>query len=158
MAANEKVNTVVVESNFGDGMFTQLLRPVLAKVHPCDVDEVRNNKQKELRVIDTLEPVMNQHRLVIDKAIVLADIEAEPAHQLFHQMTRITRDKGALAHDDLIDALAGAVAYFGSRLDIDTSTAEERHKADALDRELERFFDGMGMGGTVGRPNWTDHM
>ena len=53
-AADHKVNHVVVEANFGDGMFTELLKPVLAKIHPCQVEEVKHSRQKEARIIDGL--------------------------------------------------------------------------------------------------------
>ena len=62
IAKEEQVNEIIVESNFGDGMFNQLFMPVLNKVHPVTMSEVRHNKQKERRIIDVLEPVMNQHR------------------------------------------------------------------------------------------------
>ena len=63
------VNEVVIESNFGDGMFLQLLKPVLNKTHPCATSEVNNRTQKEQRIIDTLEPVMMQHRLIINTSV-----------------------------------------------------------------------------------------
>jgi len=56
-------------------MFDQLLRPILKKVYPCTIEEVRSSKQKELRIIDTMEPLMNQHKLIIDKELLLGDIE-----------------------------------------------------------------------------------
>ena len=62
IAKEEQVNEIIVESNFGDGMFNQLFMPVLNKVHPY-MSEVRHNTQKERRIIDVLDPVMNQHRL-----------------------------------------------------------------------------------------------
>ena len=65
IAKEHKVNMVLIESNFGDGMFTELLKPFLKKTYPVTVEEVRHSKQKELRIIDTLEPVLNQHKLVI---------------------------------------------------------------------------------------------
>jgi hypothetical protein len=46
-------------------MFLQFLKPVMAKVYPVTMEEVRNSIQKQKRIIDTLEPVMNQHRLVV---------------------------------------------------------------------------------------------
>ena len=51
-------------------MFNQLFMPVLNKVHPVTMSEVRHNTQKERRIIDVLEPVMNQHRLVMDKKVI----------------------------------------------------------------------------------------
>lgn len=74
IAKKHNVNTIYTESNFGDGMFDQLLKPILAKVHPATMEEVRSSKQKELRIIDTMEPLLNQHRLVFDKTMVKKDI------------------------------------------------------------------------------------
>jgi hypothetical protein len=119
IAKEQEVNYVVIESNFGDGMATALLKPVMAKIHPCEIEEVRHNVQKEKRIIDTLEPIMNSHRLVVDDLLIKEDFKLEPDHQLFRQMTRITRDKGALRHDDQIDALAIAANYWVERMDRD---------------------------------------
>ena len=66
----EQVNEIIVESSFGDGMFNQLFMPVLNKVHPVTMGEVRHNTQKERRIIVVLEPVMNQHRLVMAKKVI----------------------------------------------------------------------------------------
>ena len=38
---------------------------------------------------------MNTHRLVIDEDLIRKDFQLPPDHQLFRQMTRVTRDKGA---------------------------------------------------------------
>ena len=146
IAKKNDVNHVVIESNFGDGMATALLKPIMAKIHPCEVEEVRHNIQKEKRIIDTLEPIMNGHRLVVDDLLIKEDFKLEPNHQLFRQMTRITRDKGALRHDDQIDALAIAANAWVERMDRDQILSYNQHKEDLLDRELERFMES-----TIGR-------
>ena len=146
IAKQQNVNYVVIESNFGDGMATQLLKPIMASVHPCEIEEIRHNIQKEKRIIDTLEPLMNSHRLVIDDILIKEDFKLEPDHQLFRQMTRITRDRGALRHDDQIDALAIAANYWVERMDRDTVLSYQQHKDDLLDRDLERFMEN-----TIGR-------
>jgi hypothetical protein len=158
VASAEKVHTVLIESNFGDGMFTQLFKPVLQKVHLCTVEDVRHSKQKELRIIDTLEPILNQHRLVVDKAIVQADMQGEVEHQLFYQLTRVTRDKGALAHDDLLDALAGAAAHFLQDIDLDTGDAERRFLEDKMDEEIARFMAQVDVSWGPSQPNWCDQI
>lgn len=145
IARREKVNDILIESNFGDGMFTQLFRPYLARIYPCNVEEIRHSKQKELRIIDTLEPILNSHRLVVDKSLVVNDLKTDDRnHQLFYQLSRVTRDRNALKHDDLLDALAGAVAYWVDRLDQDMSTVEEDHKREAIDRELDKWLRDVG--------------
>jgi hypothetical protein len=146
IAKKQNVNYIVIESNFGDGMATQLLKPMMASVHPCEIEEVRHNIQKEKRIIDTLEPLMNSHRLVVDDLLIKEDFKLEPDHQLFRQMTRLTRDKGALRHDDQIDALAIAANYWVERMDRDQTLSYQQHKEDLLDRDLEKFMET-----TIGR-------
>jgi len=141
IAKRQNVNYVVIESNFGDGMATQLLKPVMSKIHPCEIEEVRHSIQKEKRIIDTLEPIMNTHRLVVDHDIIKKDFELPPDHQLFRQMTRLTRDKGALRHDDQIDALSIAANYWVERMDRDQVLAFDQHKEELLDLELDRFME-----------------
>ena len=46
IAKKQDVNYVVIESNFGDGMATQLLKPVMSRIHPCEIEEVRHSIQK----------------------------------------------------------------------------------------------------------------
>ena len=153
IAKKQDVNYVVIESNFGDGMATQLLKPVMSRIHPCEIEEVRHSIQKEKRIIDTLEPIMNTHRLVVDEDIIKQDFQLPPDHQLFRQLTRITRDKGALRHDDQLDALAIAANYWVERMDRDQILAFDQHKEEMLDRELELFME-TAIGDKPRGDNW----
>lgn len=147
IAKNNKVNEIIVESNFGDGMFTELFKPVIHKVYEVTINEVRHSKQKELRIIDTLEPVMNQHRLVIDPKVIERDwqsvqnysTEKAPKYTLAYQMTRITKERGALAHDDRLDALSMAIAYWVEQMASDVDKAIVDRKEELLMETLERF-------------------
>lgn len=150
IAATHKVKEIIVEENFGDGMFSALLRPVLQKVYPCTVTEVKHYGQnKESRICDVLEPVIGAHKLVVDRRVIEQDyrsvehLPAEVAYQyrLIYQLTRITRDKGALAHEDRLDALAMAVAYWVEHLAKDTDEAARDAQEEALKAELERFME-----------------
>ena len=143
-AKTHGVNFIGVESNFGDGMFTQLFKPILSKIHPCEIEETRAQGQKELRIIDTLEPVMNQHRLVVDQEVIRKDFtenEDTPWFSLFYQMTRITKDRGALKHDDRLDALEGAVKYWTEQLAVDADDAAQSHREEQLDQDLRKFME-----------------
>lgn len=134
------VNEIVIEGNFGDGMFSQLFKPVLNDIHPCSVTEVKNYAQKEARIIDTLEPVMMRHKLIIHKQVIIDDYqvyENAPAYSLIYQMTRLSRDRGALAHDDRLDALCMAVAYWLAVMDRD----EEIGMQEQIEAKLEQWLD-----------------
>lgn len=155
LAKRYSVKQVVVESNFGDGMFLKLLTPYLLRIHPVTTEEVRHSVQKEKRIIDTLEPVMNQHRLVVDADLIRRDYENtngyahDHAHkyQLFYQLTRITKERGALVKDDRLDVLAMAVAYWVEQMSKDIQSSIKEHRDKLMDEELEKF-----MGQVFGQP------
>jgi hypothetical protein len=154
IAKDHRVNYCVIESNFGDGMFSELFKPYLRKIHPMTLEEVRHNIQKERRIIDTLEPVMNQGRLIVNRSVIEHDFlstkhlppEEALKYQLFYQMTRISKDKGCLAHDDRLDALSMAVGYWSNQMAQDADAQIARRKQQALDKELQDFMEY-----TVGR-------
>ena len=146
IAKEYKVNKVVVESNFGDGMFTSLLTPVLNAIYPVATEEIRNNIQKEKRIIDTLEPLMNQHRLVFDYSAIKKDVEfalSEPKniyYSLIYQLSHITYDRGALVHDDRLDVLAMGVQFWNDYgiLKQDSDDALNIYKKKKIEDELKR--------------------
>jgi hypothetical protein len=165
-AKEHKVNLILIESNFGDGMYSQLLRPHLARIYPCTVEEVRHNQQKELRIIETLEPVMNQHRLIVDPKVILRDYESAkelyspdkaPQFMLFYQLSRISKQRGSLKHDDRLDAFAMVVRHFTDKLGNDQENQEKRRKEELFDDYVDQFVKEMG-GSTNGGANWQSRM
>ena len=123
-----EVNEVVVEANFGDGMFTKVMTPIFSKIHPCAITEVKNTKQKELRIIDTLEPVLMRHKLIVNRSVIENDYrryETNQAYSLIYQMTRMCRDKNAIAHDDRLDAVTMATSYWLDNMDVDSNRLPE---------------------------------
>lgn len=144
LAKDHKVNSVLIEKNFGGGMFAALLKPQLTKIYPCTITEVDAVGQKEVRIIDTLEPVMNQHRLVIDRSVIEKELEEQsPAFSLMFQMSRLTKERGALEHDDRLDALAHAVKHFQTQMASDTEDAAETQREQVEREFFERYVDSM---------------
>jgi hypothetical protein len=83
---------------------------------------------------------LNKHRLVVYERVIHEDLKSEdPRYKLFYQLTRITRDKGALIFDDRVDALAIAVGYWARVLGQDRAKAEEDHREQLLRKDLEDF-------------------
>lgn len=154
IAKIHQVNMVLVESNFGDGMFTELLKPYLENTYPVTIEEVRHSKQKEARIIDTLEPVMNQHRLIIDPKVIQRDYdstqhmppERAAKYMLTYQMTRITKSRGALAHDDRLDVLAMAVQYWVDQMAANADKQIAARKDELLEQELDKFMSHFNVG------------
>ena len=155
IARDNKINTIIVEQNFGGGMFAELLKPFLMRYHPCELKDVRNTKTKELRIIDTLEPVMNSHRLIIDRKVIEKDFRSnnnEPPErrlklQLVYQLSRISRHKGSLVHDDLVDSLAGAVAYWTEYMAQDEDKNIRNRKDQLLMTHLQNW--GSSLNNTI---------
>lgn len=162
IAKDHKVNMVLIESNFGDGMFNELIKPFLRKIYPVTIEEVRHNIQKEKRIIDTLEPVMNQHRLIIDPKVIQQDFDSvqhRPPEQasrymLTYQMSRITRNRGSLAHDDRLDALAMGVAYWVEQMAADVDREILDRKEQLLLDELDKFVNGYNVNSQPRANTW----
>ena len=132
-----------------DGMFTALFIPILKKLgYQCEVEEIRHNTQKEKRIIDTLEPVMNQHRLIVDKKVIEDDavsikaypLEKQQQYSLFYQMTRITKDRGCLNHDDRLDCLAMMVADCLEMMSVDADEKIQQRLDDEYEIYIEYVF------------------
>jgi hypothetical protein len=144
------VTKLLIETNFGDGIVAELFRKHLQQTKQAiDIEEVRANVRKEDRIIDTLEPVLNQHKLIVNRSVVEWDFnsnkEAAPEtrllYMLFYQMSRMCREKGAVKHDDRLDSLAQGVKYFTDALAISAyETVKLRKQEDWLDMQ-ESWLD-----------------
>ena len=114
-----------------------------------DVEEVRANVRKEDRIIDSLEPVMNQHRLVVDKSVIEWDYasnkneapELRLMYMLFYQMGRMCREKGAIKHDDRLDCLAQGVKYFTDAMSISAHETVKQRKRDEWASMMTEFLE-----------------
>ena len=144
------VTKLVIETNFGDGIVCELFKKHLQMTgQAIDVEEVRANVRKEDRIIDSLEPVMNQHRLVVDKKVVEWDYasntdeapEKRLQYMLFYQMGRMCREKGAIRHDDRLDCLAQGIKYFTDALSISAHEAIKTRKREEWESLLQDFLD-----------------
>ena len=143
-------NTLVVETNFGDGIVSELFKKHIQQTKQrIHIDEVRANVRKEDRIIDSLEPVLNQHRLVVDRGVIEWDYrsnedsppESRLLYMLFYQMSRMCRMKFAVKHDDRIDCLAMGVKYFTDALSISAQEQINLRKREEWDDILEQFLD-----------------
>lgn len=61
-------------------------------------------------------------------------------------MTRITKTRGALAHDDRLDVLAMAVQYWVDQMASDADVQIASRKEELLDTELDKFMSHMNVG------------
>jgi hypothetical protein len=144
------VTSLVIETNFGDGIVGELFKKHLINTNQnIDIEEVRANVRKEDRIIDSLEPVLNQHRLIVDRSVIdwdYASNKDSPAEErllymLFYQMSRMCREKRAVKHDDRLDCLAQGVKYFTDALSISAQDQIRLRKSEEWSNMLEEFLD-----------------
>ena len=136
VAKEAKPNIVIIEQNFGHGAHAAALKPLFIKHYPVEIEEVHVTGQKELRIIDCLEPVISSGRMVISPQVLIDDwemtaqypTEKRVLYSFLHQLAMITRDKGCLAHEDRLDALASAVRHVVGQLDYDTKIVQDAKK------------------------------
>ena len=144
------VTKLLIETNFGDGMVGELFRKHLQQTKQAiDIEEVRANVRKEDRIIDSLEPVLNQHRLIVDRKVIEWDFKSNPdeapenrlMYMLFYQMSRMCREKGAVKHDDRLDCLAQGVKYYTDALAISAYEAVKTRKQDDWKDMMDEWLD-----------------
>ena len=152
---------VTIESNFGGEMLSELLRPLIARQTvkaedaneefpegwSCSILLEHASGQKEVRIINQIEPVMNQHRLVIDRSLAKDD-------KLMYQLTRLTQERNCLEHDDRIEALANCVGRFRMNLSQDQDRQKKRFQENLWREEQARRH---GKRTQIQRPVWVMH-
>jgi hypothetical protein len=157
-ARHHRATEIYIEDNFGQGMFQPLFEPVLAASFIEDDDDeeigtqwptsmvkrehkgwkavcetIRVTGQKEIRIIDALEPPMNSHRIVIDRNVAQNT-------ELQRQLTRITRQRNSLPHDDELESLAMCVLQWQYELSQDPEGAADRLRSRWLaDKQREHL-------------------
>jgi hypothetical protein len=144
------VTKLVIETNFGDGIVSELFKKHLQQTKQAiDIEEVRANVRKEDRIIDSLEPVLNQHRLVVDRKVIEWDFASNPdeapesrlLYMLFYQMSRMCREKGAVKHDDRLDCLAQGIKYFTDSLAISAYESVKLRKQEDYKDLMDEWLD-----------------
>jgi hypothetical protein len=142
-----KPNIVQIEKNYGNGALSHNLYPVMRRTYesnggsynaPPAIEDVWESGQKELRIIDVLEPVIARHHLIVADDIWERDVsttqhyamDKRSSYSFLHQLSRITRDKGCLGHDDRLDAVAGAVRLWVERMNIDEQKRLQSKRAE----------------------------
>ena len=145
-----KASTLLIESNFGDGIVGELFKKHIQNLSMnIGIEETRANVRKEDRIIDALEPILNQHRLVVDRGVIDWDYKSNPdeaperrlLYMLFYQMSRMCREKGAVRHDDRIDCLAQGVKYFTDAFGISAMEEIKARKREEWNQMLESFLE-----------------
>jgi hypothetical protein len=145
VAKKWKPSHISVEKNYGNGAFRTVWEPTLIKEHRCGIEDVWEAGQKELRIIDVLEPMMGSGKFAVHEELIMEDyrslsqypLDKRSSYSMFWQMSRITRDPKSLIHDDRLDAVAGSARYWVEALAQDEEKAVAKAKAEAYRKMQE---------------------
>jgi hypothetical protein len=141
--------TCLIESNFGDGLVMEVMKKHAIEMRiGMAFEEVRSTTRKEDRIIDTLEPILNQHRLVIDTRLVTWDYQSNQQmapedrlpRMLMYQLTRMCREKGAVKHDDRLDCLSLGVKFFQDVMAVSQLEQDKAQRRAQWDAMLDAFI------------------
>jgi hypothetical protein len=145
MARDYGVRSVHVESNFGDAMFCQLLAPVAAEIcgQNLGIEEYRVGGQKEARMLEALEPVLSQHRLVFNRKAIVSE-------ETQRQITRLHDARGALPRDDRVDVLSAAVAYWRDSMHLNVDKVIEKNKIKEHQNTVKEWLSNDRVLGLMG--------
>jgi hypothetical protein len=170
-----RVSTLRVEANFGDGMLSALLRPYVARAWEAYnknrrggatemagtelVDVRQTTMSKERRILSIMEPLTQAHRLVVAERVIEWDLQSVRSMQVEEelrrhysfafQLTHLTRAKDSLVHDDRLDAVAGACAYFAEDVQAAGSDTDKQLEVLDYERRLEEFEEWLANAETV---------
>lgn len=136
--------TISIEKNYGNGALASTWLPRLRRaqdlenVPHCQIEEVWSTGQKELRIIDVLEPMIGAGKFILYEGIIEEDwrqcqrypMDIRQVYSLLWQMARITRDRGSLIHDDRLEALAASASFWADALAQDDEKSMAAAKRD----------------------------
>jgi hypothetical protein len=157
VAVKWKPSQIDIEKNFGNGALSSVWTPKLLREHTCAIEDVWETGQKELRIIDVLEPMIGSNRIVVDEGMLEDDwaqcksypTDKRASYSAFYQLSRITRERGALIHDDRLDAFAGSARFWSDHLKQDEFKMQARA---ASQRYRDMMKNPLGNGRAI--PGW----
>lgn len=145
MCRDYEIDTLLIEENWGGGMFTKMLEPHLRMISPkTEIDEVNVKGQKEVRIIEALEPLLNQHKLIVDKDTLDKDRNATAINSFTYQLSKITKERDSLRADDRLDSLANGVIYMIDKMSDNEEFGMIQHKEQEAEDNLAFTLNTFG--------------
>jgi hypothetical protein len=146
-----KLDGLTIEKNMGFGAFREVFTPILRKVQKemslpqCDISDDLVVGQKELRIINTLSPIVGRGALIVDSAVIDEDrryAEVYPpslrqSYSLFYQLHKLSAIRNALIHDDRADALEGLCRHYQEAIALDQAKGLASVRAKALAESIK---------------------
>lgn len=126
----QEVKEIVLQNTAIDSMYATNLQRIMGEMGlQIPITKVPAVGQKEVRIIETIEPVLAAHRMIIDSKVAKDQI-------LMKQLTRITRERGALIHDDRIDAIQIMLTAFQKNFQVNVDQMIVDQEQEELNQEV----------------------
>ncbi|MES9136996.1 hypothetical protein ABER38_12000, partial [Cutibacterium acnes] len=136
---------LTIEDNMGHGTVVNMYRGEIRRqglVIGCS--GVYSSGQKEMRIINRLNAVLERHRLVIHWSVLEEDVRlcrgmanGGREYSLFWQMQNITLDRDSIPHDDRVETLSAAVYLHVEALQQDEHEEQNKRVAAAAREFIE---------------------
>ena len=121
----------------------------------CVIKTMHSTSMKESRIIQTLEPIMSGHRMVIDPSCLQPE-EEELENELQFQISRICNERGALREDGKLDALQMVVGSLTGSTKRDPFSAASRTKDRDSALSMRELMRRKGQ--EPSEPSWIKHI
>jgi hypothetical protein len=129
--------------------------PMYPKGWNCTIKTLHSTSMKETRIIQTLEPVISGHRLVIDPSCLQPE-EDEMENELQFQLTRICNERNCLREDGKIDALQMVVGSLMNSTRRDPFHASNRTRERDGQLAMSELMRRRGV--EQSEPSWIKHV
>ena len=137
MCKRHYVSLIVVESNYSNGLWANLLIKHLKEEKlEIGVEEIFSKGKKAKRIVASVEPFLTAGKLYADKDWFIREM-SNPHQNLFQQLESIDPESLTSNQDDRADSLALGLAHLQSNLGVNEDRADERYRTRLLEMELE---------------------
>ncbi|CBY88581.1 hypothetical protein [Pantoea phage LIMEzero] len=137
------VQSVTIEDNMGHGAVTNMFRGEIKRQGlVMGAEGIYSSGQKEVRILNRLNPIMQRHRVVLHWSVLEEDLRlcrsmanGGREYSLFYQMQNLTTQKDSIPHDDRVETLSAAVFLHAAVLAQDEGQEAEK-RLQAVSREF----------------------
>lgn len=148
---------IIVEDNYGSGMFTSLLQKHIRDGNKkLGVEPIKVKGNKEQRIMANVRPMLSQNRVILNLRLIEQDYVrsqglGREAYRALYQLSHFIPEKGSLEHDDRLDVLCLACEFYQERAAIDSTAVLEKERVE----ELKKLARGMAfpLGPIPSQPN-----
>ena len=138
VAMKNNVDTIVIERNYGGGMFTELMIKYIKEHHAEELGvlDIITKGKKARRLIEVIEPFLTAGKLVADRKWFEREI-SNPQYNMWQQAMSIDMDNIYSNNDDRIDALGIGLDFLKQQLAVSEQDVKKEYDEKLFQHELE---------------------